>query len=100
MQTHTGRLVFTVTWQAKPGEAETLAEIVRRFLPPARQEAGTQLVTVQHLANDPGQFLFYEVFDDEAAFAAHQETEHFRTLILEEALPRLAKRERTRYTPL
>ncbi|MDR3535607.1 MAG: antibiotic biosynthesis monooxygenase [Acetobacteraceae bacterium] len=99
-QTPTGRLVFTVTWQAKPGEEAALVEIVRRFLPQARQEPGTQLVTVQRVANDPGQFLFYEVFDDEAAFAAHQETAHFRTLILEEALPRLAKRERTQYAPL
>ncbi|MBN8926425.1 MAG: hypothetical protein BGO51_17690 [Rhodospirillales bacterium 69-11] len=98
--TPTGTLAFTVTWEAKPGEVPALTEIVRRFLPLARQESGTQLLTVQQDAADPGKFLFYEIFDDEAAFAAHQEMPHFRELILEQALPRLLKRERTRYTPL
>jgi quinol monooxygenase YgiN len=40
------------------------------------------------------------VFKDEAAFEAHQQTPHFRTLIMEEALPRLSKRERVQYVPL
>ena len=35
-----------------------------------------------------------------AAFEAHQETPHFRSMILEEALPKLAKRERLQYVPL
>jgi quinol monooxygenase YgiN len=99
-QTYAGKLAFTVTWQAKPGEEAALTEIVSQFLPQARREPGAVLVTVQRAANDPSQFLFYEVFDDDAAFAAHQETEHFRMLILEQALPRLAKRERIQYTPI
>ena len=39
-------------------------------------------------------FFFYEVFHDEAAFGAHQQSAHFKTLIQGEALPKLAKRER------
>jgi hypothetical protein len=31
--------------------------------------------------------MFYEIFSDEAAFAVHQETAHFKQIILEEALP-------------
>ena len=49
---------------------------------------------------DPAKFLFYEVFSDEAAFEAHQQTPHFKQMILEEALPRLAHRERVQYVPL
>ena len=49
---------------------------------------------------NPGQFLFYELFEDAAAFAAHQETEHFKALILGEGVPRLAKRERVQYSVL
>lgn len=99
-QKQAGALAFTVTWQAKPGEVDALVEIVRQFLPQARREPGAQVVTVQQLASDPSQFLFYEVFDDAAAFEAHQETPHFRSLILEQALPRLARRERVAYAPL
>ena len=49
---------------------------------------------------DPAKFLFYEVFSDEAAFEAHQQTPHFKRMILEEALPRLAQRERVQHVPL
>jgi quinol monooxygenase YgiN len=41
--------------------------------------------------------MFYEIFSDEAAFAVHQETAHFKQIILEEALPRLSHRERVAY---
>jgi hypothetical protein len=41
--------------------------------------------------------MFYEIFSDEAAFAAHQETAYFKQIILEEALPRLSHRERVAY---
>jgi hypothetical protein len=40
------------------------------------------------------------VFSDETAFAAHQLTPHFKQMILEEALLRLAQRERVQYVPL
>jgi quinol monooxygenase YgiN len=46
------------------------------------------------------EFLFYEVFKDAAAFEAHQQTPHFKTLIVEQALPRLKKRERVQWAPL
>ena len=46
---------------------------------------------------EPTKFFFYEVFRDEAAFAEHSNAPHFKTLILEQAVPRLAKRERTQH---
>ena len=49
---------------------------------------------------NPAQFLFYELFRDEAAFKAHQESAHFKTYIAGQALPLLAKRERTQYALL
>ena len=40
---------------------------------------------------------FYEVFADEAAFAEHQQTDHFKTIIQGQALAKLAKRERSQF---
>ena len=59
-----------------------------------------KLFLVHRSLSNPAQFLFYELFDDEAAFMAHQQTEHFKSLVLEQGLPRLAKRERTQYALL
>jgi quinol monooxygenase YgiN len=95
-----GRLAFTVTWEVRDGEADTAADIIARFAPEARKEAGLELLMVNRCTTNPAQFLFYEVFKDAAAFALHQETPHFRALILEQALPLLSKRERLEYVPL
>jgi quinol monooxygenase YgiN len=100
MQTSQARLAFTVTWQARDGEADAAADIIARFAPEARKEPGLELLAVNRCADDPSRFLFYEVFRDAAAFEAHQQTPHFRTLIVEQALPRLRQRERVEYRTL
>ncbi len=94
------KLAFTVTWEVRDGEVEAAAGIIARFIPEARKEPGLELLMVNQSAAEPAKFLFYEVFKDAAAFEAHQETPHFKSLILEDALPRLSKRERVRYVPL
>jgi quinol monooxygenase YgiN len=99
MQTQ-GKLAFTVMWEVRDGKADAAADIIARFAPEARKEPGLELLMVNRCTTNPAQFLFYEVFKDEAAFVAHQETPHFRTMILEEALPLLSKRERVQYVPL
>jgi quinol monooxygenase YgiN len=99
-QSHDQKLAFTITWQVREGQADAAAAIIARFIPAARAEPGLELVTVNRSATDPSQFLFYEVFSNKAAFDAHQQTPHFRTMILEQALPLLAKRERVQYVPL
>jgi quinol monooxygenase YgiN len=99
-QPNDGRLAFTVTWEAREGEAAAAAEIIARFAAQAREEPGLEMLTVNQCADDPSRFLFYEVFKDAASFEAHQQTPHFRTLIVEQALPLLSKRERLQYVPL
>jgi quinol monooxygenase YgiN len=94
---YANRLAFTVLWEAKEGNAEAAADIIARFAPEARQEPGLELLMVNRCTDNPSQFLLYEVFRDEAAFAAHQETPHFKKLILQEALPLLKSRERVPY---
>jgi quinol monooxygenase YgiN len=90
-------LVVTAFWEAKPGEAEAVAGIVREFLPQAQREAGVQAFQIHRSTSDPAKFFFYEVFRDEAAFADHQQTDHFKSLIVGHAVPKLAKRERTQH---
>jgi quinol monooxygenase YgiN len=71
-----------------------------RFAPQARGEPGVRRFTIHRSRTEASKFFFYEVFDDEAAFAAHQQTAHFKTLIAGEALPKLANRERVQYAIL
>jgi quinol monooxygenase YgiN len=95
-----GGLLIVAQWEAKPGEADKVAAILDRFLPEAQREAGVKLFLISRARDNPAQFLFYELFRDEAAFKAHQDSAHFKTYIAGEALPLLAKRERTQYALL
>jgi quinol monooxygenase YgiN len=92
-----GGLLVVAQWEAKDGEADRIADILGRFLPEAQREPGAQLFLISRAKDNPAQFLFYELFRDEAAFKAHQESAHFKTYIAGQALPLLAKRERTQY---
>jgi quinol monooxygenase YgiN len=92
-----GGLLIVAQWVAKPGEADKVAAILDSFLPEAQREDGVKLFLISRAKDNPAQFLFYELFRDEAAFKAHQESAHFKTYIAGQALPLLAKRERTQY---
>src|SRR5690242_14269475 len=95
-----GGLLVVAQWEAREGEADKVASILDRFLPEAQREAGAMLFLISRAKDNPAQFLFYELFRDEAAFKAHQESAHFKTYIAGQALPLLAKRERTQYALL
>jgi quinol monooxygenase YgiN len=95
-----GGLLVVAQWEAKEGQADRIAEILQRFLPEAQAEPGAKMFLVSRARENPAQFLFYELFQDDAAFKAHQESAHFKTYIAGQALPLLAKRERTQYALL
>jgi quinol monooxygenase YgiN len=94
------RFVVTAFWEANTGEEEAVAAILSRFAPQAKEEPGVEQFVIHRSRSEPAKFFFYEVFKDEAAFAAHQQTAHFKQLVAGEALPRLAKRERHQYAIL
>jgi quinol monooxygenase YgiN len=95
-----GGLLIVAQWEAKEGQADKVAGILDRFLPEAQREPGAKLFLISRARDNPAQFLFYELFRDEAAFKAHQESAHFKTYIAGEALPLLARRERAQYALL
>ena len=92
-----GGLLVVAQWEAREGEADRVADILARFLPEAQREPGAQLFLISRAKDNPAQFLFYELFRDEAAFKAHQESDHFKTYIAGQALPLVARRERMQY---
>jgi len=95
-----GGLALAVTWQAKPGEAARVGQILEKLAAAARQEPGCLLFRVHRDRDDDHRFLLYELYADEAALAEHQKTAHFQTLVLAEGIPLLAHRERRYLTPL
>ncbi len=95
--TSSGDLLVVAQWEASEGQADRVADILREFLPKAQKEPGVKLFLISRATDNPAQFLFYELFRDEVAFKAHQDSEHFKAQIAGRALPLLARRERTQY---
>ncbi len=95
-----GGLLVVAEWEAKEGQADKVADILRRFLPEAQNDPGAKLFLIGRGKENTAQFLFYELFRDEAALKAHQESAYFKTYIAGQALPLLAKRERAQYALL
>ena len=95
-----GGLLVVAQWEAKEGQADKVAAILDQFLPEAQKDPGAKLFLIGRNKDNPAQFLFYELFRDEAAFKAHAESDYFKTYIAGQALPLLAKRERAQYALL
>jgi quinol monooxygenase YgiN len=95
-----GNLVVIASWDVKPEFADEIADILAEFIVKARSEPGVNIFLIARKRNDPAAFVFYEVFADEKAFAAHQQTEWFKSLIQGRALPKLIRRERSEFTLL
>ena len=92
--------VVVAKWVAKQGEEAYIADILRTVQRLSREEPGCRTFVTHRSVESPRTFLLYEQFEDEAAFKAHGETEHFKTHVLGDAVPRLELRERSFYEPL
>jgi len=99
-QLATGGLLVVANWETREGEADAVAGILNAFLPRAQAEPGVKLFLIGRGKEKSSQFTFLELFENDAAFAAHQASAHFKTFISEQALPRLARRERAQYSLL
>jgi len=95
-----GTFALAVTWEAKPGEGENVARLLSRMAEAVRaDEPGTLVFQPHRSPENDHVFFLYELYRDEAAFTAHQQTPHFKSIVLEQALPKLARRERLQFKP-
>lgn len=91
------KLVVTAFWEVNSGEESAVAALLQDFLPQAQREPGVREFQIHQNIARPREFFFYEVFAGEAAFADHQQTDHFKNIIVGQAVPKLAKRERSQF---
>ena len=90
-------LIVTAFWEVNSGEEGAVAALLKDFLPQAQREPGVKEFQIHQNLAEPRKYFFYEVFAGEAAFADHQQTPHFKDIIVAQAIPKLAKRERTQF---
>lgn len=91
--------VVAITLEAKEGEADALAEIVRGVAAAAMTEPGVKLFLSHRSPTNRSLFFIFELYADESGWTAHQETAYFKSAI-QEILPRVTRRERVPFIPL
>jgi len=85
--------VLQVALRIKPESIDAFMKKVLENAAAARKEPGCRRFDVLVDPKDATQAMLYEIYDDEAAFTAHQATDHFKRY-LAEAVPLLEHRER------
>lgn len=90
--------ILAVTWVAKPGNEDEVKKILHELHVASNKEPGCLTYEVHVDPEDARQFFIYEVYQDAAGLEAHQETAHFKQLVLEKAIPLLEFRERKHYS--
>jgi len=85
--------VLAVMLRIKPENVEPFMKQVLANAREARKEPGCRQFEVLVDTSDRTKVMLFEVYDDEKAFQAHQQTPHFKKYVAE-AVPLLESRER------
>ena len=68
---------LVVRFQLRPGQGQRFDELVEQTLDGIRKgEPGTHLYLSHEVEGDPSARVFYELYEDEAAFHRHEEQPH------------------------
>jgi len=86
--------VVIATWIAKPGYEDAVAKEIQGLIQPSRAEAGCLCYEAHRSLSDPRTFVLYERYVDEATYAAHTDSPHFKAHALQAGIPLLESRHR------
>ena len=89
--------VLVARLTARDGEQDRAAELIGRLVEATRSEPGNVHYIPHRDPEDPRVFLMYEQYSDKAAFEEHGQTEHFKTIGVEQLFPLMESRERSFY---
>lgn len=89
--------VVSATWTAEPESEAIVRDAIEKLTPLSRQEPGNRFYQAYQDPAEPLVFHLFEVYDDEDAYTAHGTSAHFAEYGFGQAIPVLAKRERTFY---
>src|SRR3954451_20137264 len=90
--------VVAIEIDAKAGEEQAVADALAALVAPTMAEPGVKLFLPYRSPTDPKAFFIFELYRNEAGWAAHQRTDHFKAFA-DTMLPRLARRERVPFVP-
>lgn len=87
-------------WRVKPGHLDEVLNLLPQVAKASVAEAGNLFYMVHRVNSDSNVLLLFEGYRDEAAAAAHRNSEHFQSIVVARIIPLLEDREVLVMTPL
>ena len=81
--------VVIARWTACPGEEAAVRALLEQMTEPSAAEPGCRLYQPTSDPKNTAAFTLLEIYDDEAAYQTHLDSEHFKQLAVGKAIPRL-----------
>jgi autoinducer 2-degrading protein len=75
-------LIQSIHYEFAPEDADRVEELFRELRDASRNEPGIVQFDIARSKEHPERFVLWEVYADDAALAAHAQTEHFKRLAL------------------
>jgi (4S)-4-hydroxy-5-phosphonooxypentane-2,3-dione isomerase len=94
-----GGYINAVDIEIVPGQMPAYIEAIKENGAASVKEPGCRQFNIAVLASDPNHVFLYEVYDSEAALAAHRATDHFKKYAATTA-SMVANRKPTPMTPI
>ena len=73
-------IIITAKVYVKPGKSEEFIEAYRWMHPKVMNDPGAIRYALHRSAENPDEFIFYEQYESDEAFAYHLSTPHFKVL--------------------
>ncbi len=73
-------LIITAKVRLQSGTSEEFLDAYRWMRPLVMKDPGAVQYSLHRSAEDPDEFIFYERYESEEAFAYHLSTDHFKAL--------------------
>jgi quinol monooxygenase YgiN len=93
-------VVLAVTWMAKPGREDAVAELFRKLEVASGQEPGCLMYIVHRHKTDALRFFIYEQYRDDTALEAHRQSPHFQDYVVGQLRAIAERKEGELYSPL
>ncbi len=88
---------LVVKWTIKEGELDAVLEALRPLTATSREEPGCLLYQAHRDPENDNVIFLYEQYEDEAAYLAHADSEHFKHYAVGEMFPRRENADRATY---
>jgi quinol monooxygenase YgiN len=88
---------LAVRFTVKDGELDRVLAAMGPLVGESRREPGCLMYQAHRDPENPNAFFLYEQYEDEAAYRAHAESEHFKQYAVGEMFPRRENADRATY---